>query len=96
MSETLFDSTSTTYTVEPLTFASVKAAMEKARRVLAGIEENEFAPITRADELGLKLQGKILLRDPLRRLHVPSRGEFIGVNLLERDDELPPRRNPKG
>lgn len=46
----------------------------------------------RVDELGRKLQARVILADRLRRLIVPSRDEWIGVNLLERDDQLPPRR----
>jgi hypothetical protein len=49
-------------------------------------------PLSKADELGLKLCGKLLLADPLKRTIVPSGDEWIGVNLLERDDELPKRK----
>ncbi len=47
------------------------------------------------EELGLKCAAKIVLVDPLRRCIVPDRIHALGVALLERDDELPPRRKPR-
>lgn len=46
---------------------------------------------TEINELGCKLAAKVLLLDKNGRLIVPSQDEWIGVNLLERDDDLPNR-----
>lgn len=56
------------------------------------VEICQSQPDPRLEEFGRKLQAKLLLSDPLRRILVPSRDEWIGLNLLERDDQLPPRR----
>lgn len=40
------------------------------------------------DELGCKLAAKILLQNTTKGIITPDRDEWIGVNLLERDDEL--------
>lgn len=42
----------------------------------------------KAEELGRKLAAKILLAGHDRRLVLPSYDEWVGVHLLERDDEL--------
>lgn len=49
-------------------------------------------PRTEIGDLGSKLAAQILLADTLSGIVIPSDEEWIGVNLLERDDELPPRR----
>ena len=60
-----------------------------------GYIEKDFStlelPPTEINELGSKLAAKVLLLDKDGRVIVPSRDEWIGVNLLERDDDLPPR-----
>lgn len=40
-------------------------------------------------ELGDKLAARIMLLDKSTKLYLPSEEEWIGLNLLERDDELP-------
>ena len=42
-------------------------------------------------DLGCKLAALLLLNDRIQRLVVPSAEEWIGIGLLERDDELPER-----
>ena len=44
--------------------------------------------IREANELGCKLSAKIMLADRMRRVCIPDQYEWVGVNLLERDDEL--------
>ena len=44
--------------------------------------------IREANELGCKLSAKIMLADRMRRVCIPDSYEWVGVNLLERDDEL--------
>lgn len=44
------------------------------------------------NDLGSKLAAQILLSDTSKRIIVPSKEEWIGINCLERDDELPNRR----
>jgi len=41
------------------------------------------------NELGDKLAARIMLLDKSLKLYLPSEEEWIGLNLLERDDELP-------
>lgn len=43
---------------------------------------------TEIQELGCKLAAQILLADTLGGIVIPSEEEWIGLNLLERDDEL--------
>lgn len=40
-------------------------------------------------ELGLKAEAELLLRDRNPRLVIPTEDEWIGLNLLQRDGELP-------
>jgi hypothetical protein len=40
-------------------------------------------------ELGDKLAARIMLLDKSSKLYLPNESEWIGINLLERDDELP-------
>ena len=47
---------------------------------------------TEYNDLGSKLAAQVLLGDTTRRIVVPSYEEWVGVDLLERDDELPTRR----
>lgn len=42
----------------------------------------------KSDELGCKLAAKLLLQDTTKGIITPNRDEWIGVGLLERDDEL--------
>lgn len=44
--------------------------------------------IREANELGCKLAAKIMLADRQPRFSIPDAYEWVGVNLLERDDEL--------
>jgi hypothetical protein len=46
------------------------------------------------DELGCKCAARIILADSQRRIDVPNRDEWIGVNLLEHGDQLPRRKAP--
>jgi hypothetical protein len=48
--------------------------------------------IREANELGCKLSAKIMLADRMRRVCIPDVYEWVGVNLLERDDELKRRK----
>ena len=50
---------------------------------------------TEIGDLGSKLAAQLLLTDDSRRIIIPSREEWIGLNLLERDDELERREDPK-
>ena len=50
-------------------------------------------PRTTINDLGSKLAAQLLLCSIDRRIIVPSEEEWIGLNLLERDDELPQRRS---
>lgn len=43
----------------------------------------------KADELGNKLTARLMLSDKSPKIYLPSKEEWIGLNLLERDDELP-------
>ncbi len=45
-------------------------------------------PRTEIQELGCKLSAQILLADSLGGIVIPSEEEWIGLGLLERDDEL--------
>lgn len=45
------------------------------------------------DELGCKLAARLLLQDTSKGIITPNRDEWIGVNLLERDDELTRKDN---
>lgn len=49
----------------------------------------------RADELGMKLQARLFLiwADWTRKIVTPTHEEWVGIGLLERDDQLPPRKN---
>lgn len=47
---------------------------------------------SRIEQIGMKAAAAILLADTLAGISIPSREEWIGVNLLARDDELPPRK----
>ena len=49
-------------------------------------------PRTEIGDLGAKCAARILIQDRNSGIVVPSREEWIGLNLLERDDELPNRR----
>jgi len=49
-------------------------------------------PRTEINDLGSKMAALAILSCDHRKVIVPSREEWIGVNLLERDDELPPRK----
>lgn len=44
---------------------------------------------SRIEQIGMKVAAAILLADTLAGIIVPSREEWIGVNLLARDNELP-------
>lgn len=48
------------------------------------------------NDLGSKLAAQILLATGGTRLVIPSYEEWVGFNLLERDDELPARKKPVG
>ena len=43
---------------------------------------------TEFNDLGSKLAAQIFLADRIKGIVIPTREEWIGVNLLERDDEL--------
>jgi hypothetical protein len=45
-------------------------------------------PRTIYTDLGSKLAATLLLQDRSNKILIPSREEWIGVGLLERDDEL--------
>lgn len=47
------------------------------------------------EELGNKASAKILLADSSRRIRIPTYDEWIGIGLLERDDELIRKSNRK-
>lgn len=47
---------------------------------------------TELDDIGAKAAAMILLADQLSGLVIPDREEWIGFNLLERDDEMPKER----
>lgn len=47
------------------------------------------------DELGLKFAAQCLLNPLNTKLIIPTHSEWIGVNLLIRDDELSQPRGPK-
>lgn len=66
--------------VEQLFRSELLRAYEAGRRY-AGIPTSE-------DVIGCKVAAKLLLADRLAGLVIPSQEEWIGVNLLERDDEL--------
>lgn len=46
------------------------------------------------DEFASKMLARIILADGTRKILLPSQQEYQGIGLLERDDELPPRRPP--
>lgn len=48
--------------------------------------------IREENELGCKLSAKIMLANRMRRVYIPDGYEWVGVNLLERDDELVRRK----
>ena len=50
---------------------------------------------TEIDDLGAKCAAHILLANQNGGIIVPSQEEWIGLNLLERDDELPNRKKHK-
>lgn len=52
------------------------------------VDDPQYAPRTEINDLGAKLAAQILLADSLSGIVIPSDAEWIGVNLLERDDEL--------
>lgn len=47
---------------------------------------------TAINDLGSMLAAKLLLMDTSKRIIIPSEEEWIGLNCLERDDDLPNRR----
>jgi len=47
----------------------------------------------RVDELGCKAAALLILMDHNDRLIIPSRDEWIGIHLLERDGELKRKTN---
>lgn len=49
---------------------------------------NAWKPPTEVDESGMKFQAKMMLCDTSKRLSIPTVEEWVGLNLLERDDEL--------
>lgn len=55
---------------------------------LCGHDHDELPERTTFGDLGSKLAAQILLSDRSRRILVPSREEWVGLGLLERDDEL--------
>lgn len=52
------------------------------------VEAPKDTPRTEINDLGAKLAAQILLADSLSGIVIPSTEEWIGLNLLERDDEL--------
>ena len=60
----------------------------------AGVEDEwkSFPPRTEITDIGSKCLAGMLLADRYSGIVIPSREEWIGLNLLERDDELPNRR----
>lgn len=54
----------------------------------------DFTPreITTVEEIGLKMRARILLQGSgTGRVIVPRPDDIVGLHLLERDDEMPPR-----
>lgn len=44
-------------------------------------------------EAGRKFDAAVILSDTRQRIIVPPKGEWIGLNLLERDDGLPSKES---
>jgi hypothetical protein len=76
---------------EALKFLEELSALRRPSNTLDNADI--FPHPTPIEEIGCKAAARILLsRIGTTRIVVPDRNEWLGVALLERDDELPKRR----
>lgn len=66
----------------------VRYEVELPSQVFDGPVPSEF------EEQTAKMTARLLLADGSRQLRRPTLEEWIGLNMLERDDELPRQRKP--
>lgn len=60
------------------------------------VDFNDQDTLRKLWEMSCKARTDILLANPSRKIVVPAPAEWWGVGMLERDDQLPERKNPNG